>query len=252
MHEKSQQSPERQAALQQHFHGSIEPITIGYGSDMLIVSMLQAELTVGDKIIISGKESDNPALLQIGGQHALAELKLGGGAETDPKGFPSHDMYILKVDEQTPSDLKRIAQLAANYEGEAGKEGFLLAVKDPLTGSVDGFAFAGKGVRMGFIGRNSNLKWIDYTGKSYHKDTTPFRFNNSVSREQMVVSYNNDGNLSIKILSENSRTLIKTRASQEHKAVIERNKQLEDNQDVQADRGRKASKGILGLLKKGR
>jgi len=268
----------------QLFDGTVEQVSIPQGMDVLQVPMLTVDLSKGEgelgpqfpsityhnHLIISGDQPSNPALPKLGDEQVLAELELGGvEADSNAPRLPSQKVYLIKVtDQSSPLILDSAGgQKELEETQKYGIDLFALVAFDAsgIGGEehITAVAPIDHATGLGLVGRNSNLMWCTpRSGRLIDAGQSPFGDNQSISRQQFYIGRQRDRSqpgrwpeplnaVLITNLTKNSKTIVKTRATEQHLEVVAANEKAAEDAQQKADAAKKAGKvSLKNLLKR--
>lgn len=188
--------------------------------DKLTVAVFEVDMAFGYRVELDSQQPENPIFGTTAGKSPIAQIELGGQGDIGAELNGSTRVNIIAVGPTGSQDLKAIEE---KFDAKQG--GVIFATSEEVAGNrtISGFSYLppeGGGV----IGRVGNLKWLDEYGNSPSvQGWTPFKDNDTVSREHVGVSLEPNGKLIIENLSRKGAvTKLSTRANPSHEKAVKK------------------------------
>ncbi len=239
-------SQEDNVAINQRFEGQIFPDARTVDGEQVLTEMLRVTLNKEDNVVIA-PDAEAPMLGDFAGAPIVANLELGGQVSGRP-----NKAFVVRVTPGTES--KQLASLLSDAKEIKAIEDdpYYVVLMGDSTNS--GFTVVSPTTKTGNFGRyQNNLDWFKPTGKHYegghNAEVIPDK---EVSRHQLVLSYDQTGGLRVTGVSENSPTVVVTKATEEHKRIVEENIAAKATAVEQVPGSNTVGRQISGLLSRRR
>ena len=212
--ERSQ--PKELSVTEQRFVGSYKPYFFREGEAQIRGDVLSAELETGDYILIPAQHSPDFALAPTLEQVTLAELSMPA-----VKGSNSYQIRIARS--ANPDFRLTLAERKAAEAGIAVSSLFLVTM-EPETNKISGLGFIPPHnfdePRFVSIGSESNIEWLSYPQLKSLGAMMPLTLG------QRLDLFVHQGNIGLSTLPASGnmhgdKVLVRTRATGEHKQVID-------------------------------